>query len=115
MTKTVGVIAIKGGVGKTTTTVNIGASLANDFGKKVLIVDGNYSAPNLGLHIGVVKPKKTLHDVLSGKLPIKNAIHTHDEGFDYLPSNLIHKKIDVYKLKQKLSEVRNDYDVILVD
>ncbi len=115
MSKTIGVIAIKGGVGKTTTTVNLGASLAKDFGKKVLIVDGNYSAPNLGLHIGVVKPEKTLHDVLSGKLNIKKATYAHDLGFDYLPSNLIHKKIDVYKLKQKLAEIKSNYDVILVD
>ncbi len=115
MTKTFGIIAIKGGVGKTTTVVNLGAVIAKDFNKKVLIVDGNFSAPNLGLHIGAVNPRHTLHDVLSGKLPITQAVYEHELGFDYLPSCLIHKKIDVYKLKQKLQEVKDNYDVVLID
>ncbi len=115
MSKTIGVIAIKGGVGKTTTAVNLGSSLANDFNKKVLVVDGNFSAPNLGLHIGVVNPGITLHDVLSGRTPVTKAIYQHEQGFDYIPSNLIHRKIDVYKLKQKLNEIKANYDVILVD
>jgi len=62
--KIIGVISLKGGVGKTTTVANLGASLAKDFNKKVLVVDANFSAPNLGLHLGLVDPKTTIHDVL---------------------------------------------------
>ncbi|MFH1290833.1 MAG: ParA family protein, partial [Nanoarchaeota archaeon] len=51
MTKTIGVIAIKGGVGKTTISAALATDLANHYGKKVLLVDANYSAPNLGLHM----------------------------------------------------------------
>ena len=49
MAKTIGVISIKGGVGKTTSAVNLGAALA-DIGKKVLIVDADFSSPSVGLH-----------------------------------------------------------------
>ena len=47
MGKVLGVISIKGGVGKTTLVSNLGASLANDFKKKVLLIDANFNAPNL--------------------------------------------------------------------
>jgi MinD-like ATPase involved in chromosome partitioning or flagellar assembly len=45
--KIIGIISIKGGVGKTTAVSNLGAVLANEFGKKVLLVDANFTAPNL--------------------------------------------------------------------
>ena len=49
MSKTIGLIAIKGGVGKTTISASLASDLVNHYGKKVLLVDANYSAPNLGL------------------------------------------------------------------
>jgi len=51
MGKTIGIISIKGGVGKTTTVSALGAALANEFDKKVLLIDANFSAPNLALHL----------------------------------------------------------------
>ena len=59
MGKTIGVISLKGGVGKTTAVVALGSALA-DFGKKVLLVDGNFSAPNLGLHLDLFDTEKTI-------------------------------------------------------
>lgn len=67
MGKVIGVISIKGGVGKTTVVSNLGATLAYEFGKKVLVIDANFSAANLGLHLGIVDPEITIHDVLAGK------------------------------------------------
>ena len=115
MAKTIGIISIKGGVGKTTTVSNLGSVLANDFGKRVLLVDANFSAPNLGLHLGIVEPEKSMHHVLAGKADIRSAIHKHDNGFDVLPSSLIPKKIDPLKLRSKLSALKDDYDVVLLD
>ena len=51
MVKIYGIISIKGGVGKTTAVCNLGAVLAHEFGKRVLLVDANLSSPNLGLHL----------------------------------------------------------------
>ncbi|MFC1691717.1 AAA family ATPase [Nanoarchaeota archaeon] len=113
--KVIGIISIKGGVGKTTTVSNLGAVLANEFDQKVLLVDANYSAPNLGLHMGVVNPEKTLHDVLNDKVKINNAIIDHEHGFSLLPASLVPKKINPFKLKNRLDPIREDYDVILID
>ncbi|MFQ5475058.1 MAG: AAA family ATPase, partial [Candidatus Nanoarchaeia archaeon] len=113
--KVIGIISIKGGVGKTTTVANLGAVLADEFMKRVLIVDANFSAPNLGLHLGIVQPEVTMHDVLADKAPIRQAVLAHQCGFDVLPSSLIPKKINPYKLKNRLESLRSEYDYILID
>ena len=113
--KIIGVISIKGGVGKTTTVSNLGALLATEFGKKVLIVDANFSAPNLALHMGFINPEITLSDVMLDKVDIKDAIYEHDIGFHMLPTALLHRKVNPFKLRSKLSKLRDYYDVILID
>jgi septum site-determining protein MinD len=113
--QTIGIISIKGGVGKTTTVANLGAVLAQEFGQKVLIVDANFSAPNLGLHFGVVKPEITLNDVLNDKVTVDKPIINHPSGFDLLPTDILASNVSPAKLKAKLKPLRNDYDIILID
>ena len=55
MGKTIGIVSLKGGVGKTTTVVSLGAALA-EIGKKVLLIDGNLYSPTLGLHLNIIDP-----------------------------------------------------------
>ena len=112
--KTIGIISIKGGVGKTSSTVALGAALA-DSGKKVLLIDGNFTSPHLGFHVGLYNPELTLHHVLDGKTNIKDAIHETQFGFDLLPGALIYGKINAYKLMEKMREIKKSYDVILID
>jgi len=113
--KIIGIISLKGGVGKTTTVSNLGAALANEFNKKVLIIDGNFGAPNLGLHLGLFDPKVTIHDVLLDKIRAEEAIYEHPAGFHMIPAAFISRQIQPFKLKQKIRHLKDLYDIILID
>ena len=116
MGKVYGVISIKGGVGKTTAVSNLGAALANVFHKTVLVVDANFSAPNLGLHLGVLNVDRTLHDVLSGKCWMENVIYDTEHGFHLVPSALRGSgKIKHMELKKYIKKVKEYYDIVLID
>ena len=113
--KIIGIISIKGGVGKTTTVANLGFILAKEFKKKVLVVDGNFSGPNLALHFGFTKPQYTLHDVLQGKVGLQKAIYEHASGLNILPASLFNNGVDVGKFHQYIASLRGFYDLIIID
>ena len=115
MGKIIGVISIKGGVGKTTFVSNLGTTLANDFKKKVLLIDANFNAPNLGAHLGVIGAKNNLHTVLQGKHKPHSAIYEHAYGFHILPASIEGAKVNYLKLKDIVKELKGHYDIILLD
>ena len=115
MGKVIGIIAIKGGVGKTTISASLASDLANHYGKKVLLIDANYSAPNLGLHMDIVDPETTIHDVLAGKTRISRAVHPR-YGVDVVPGSYsCTKKFNPLKLRDKIAVIKKNYDFIIID
>lgn len=125
--KIVSLINQKGGVGKTTTTVNLAASLALAE-RKVLVIDfdpqGNASSA-LGLSREQVLGKPTIYTVLLGEVPAESAIHqTEVDGLHVIAANpdLSGAEIELVgmlaresKLKLALESLRPSYDFILID
>jgi len=114
MAKVIGIMSLKGGVGKTSVVASLGSALA-ELGKNVLLVDANFHAPNLGIHFNIIDPEITLHDVISRKANISNAVYAVG-NLDVIPSSVFsNQKINVLKLKDKLRPLKRQYDIILLD
>jgi len=115
MGASLGIVSIKGGVGKTTVASSIAAGLANQCKKKVLLVDANYSAPNIGLHMDIIEPGRTIHEVLAGKARISSAIHRR-YGVDVIPGSYIYDKpFNSLKLRNRLARIQDSYDFLIID
>ena len=123
MGRIIAVVNQKGGVGKTTTAVNLSAALT-DFGMKVLMCDFDPQAnATSGLGVEKRKIKKSVYDVIINDTPIFEAIVPTKFG-DVLPSSadlagagveLISMPEPNYRLRNALFTVRDIYDVILID
>ncbi len=117
MTRVICVASGKGGVGKTTVTSNVGLALT-DFGKRVLVMDGNLTTPNLGFHLGVPLYPKTLHDVLRGDAYAEEAVFVHPSGMNIIPAGISIndlKNTRPHKLSNVVLDLVGDHDVILID
>lgn len=125
MAQIISVANQKGGVGKTTTTVNLGACLAS-LGKQVLLVDMDAQG-NATSGVGIRKPDVTqdIYDVLVNELPIAEAtIATEHENLSIVPATLQLAGAEIEltsmmaresRLKSSLAEVNDQYDYILID
>lgn len=123
MGKIIAVVNQKGGVGKTTTAVNLTAALT-DLGLKVLLCDFDPQAnATSGLGIEKRKIKKTVYDVVINDEPVQSAIITTKFG-DVLPSSadlagagveLLSVPDPNHRLGAALKQIKDNYDVIFID
>jgi chromosome partitioning protein len=137
MTRVIGVVNQKGGVGKTTTSVNLGAALA-EHGKRVLLIDLDAQA-NLTAHLGVGAVEAqddgsfeveagtsdaSSYEVLKGTKTIKEARVSRSENLDVVPSSLLLSAADLELggvvgreliLRRALTSVAGEYDFIIID
>ncbi len=123
MGKTYVFVNQKGGVGKTTSAINIGAYMAQS-GKKILLVDFD-SQGNMSSGVGVSKDKPTIYELLAGKSTLDQTIkHTPVENLDAISASidlsgaaieLVDQEKREFFLKNAISPVKDKYDYILID
>lgn len=130
MNKIIAITNQKGGVGKTTSTLGIGASLVK-LNKRVLLIDYDPQG-NLTKALGNAQPdllKNTISDIMTNEIlnkpmQIKTYIRTHNEGFDYIPGNinlagmeltLINVISREKVLSRVISKLKKDYEFVLID
>ena len=114
MGKTIGIISLKGGVGKTSVTAALGDAVS-DFKKRVLLVDGSLSNPTLGMHLKVLAPEITLNHVLCRDANACDAVCKLDK-FDLIPSSFSARiNASPLGLKDKLKSLKKRYDMIILD
>ena len=120
MSRVIAISNHKGGVGKTTSALNIGAGL-NSLGKKILLVDLDPQA-NLSQSLGITEPEINIYGALRGRYPLQPVEIT--EGLDLIPSTLDLSGAEVeltgeagreYILKELIDPLRSSYDFILID
>jgi septum site-determining protein MinD len=117
MAKIITITSGKGGVGKTTTAINLGAAL-NSFGKEVIILDANLTTPNVGLHFGAPIVPITLNHVLQGGAKIAEALYEHPSGTKIIPSSLSIKElknVDLAGLKEIGKKLKKMADFVILD
>ena len=107
----------KGGVGKTTTAVNLGAAMA-EAGRSVVVVDLDLGMANLADVLGVETPAATLHDVLADEADLEAALVEAPGGFDALLGSSAIEAFggaDPAAIPEVVAALRERYDVVLLD
>ncbi len=117
MKKFIVITSGKGGVGKTTTAINLGAAI-NHFGGDVLVVDANLSTPNVGIHLNSPEVPINLNHVLTKKAEPYEAVYEHESGMKIMPSSLSVKELKKIR-PERIKDFKEDFkrisDYVIVD
>jgi len=101
-----GILSGKGGVGKTTITINLGLAM-HKLGEDVVVLDGDIKNPNLGIQLGIFNYNITLQDVIEREISLLEALYIHESGLRFIPAHISLKflETDSSKLEGFLKDI----------
>ena len=116
MTKFIAIVSGKGGVGKTTTTINLGHALTK-LGKKTILVDANLVTPNLGIQLGFLNPEGTINKFLRKEKTLKEITYLHESGLSIIPASPSFsefQKTNPQKIAELIEHLDDTADFVLI-
>ncbi|MBI3033274.1 P-loop NTPase [Candidatus Woesearchaeota archaeon] len=116
MTKFIGVMCAKGGVGRTQVTINLAHALQH-IGYNVLVLDCDFSSPNIPIYLGLLGTKNTIHSILKGEAKLNEVITLHESGLRCIVGSIAYHDAtisDVDLLEKVLCEIEG-FDIVMVD
>lgn len=117
MSRFISIVSGKGGVGKTTTALNLGVALSK-FGSSAAVVDASFHTPNIGIHLGSPKLPNSIHDVLNGDAHATAALHFHPSGIHVMTgliSHNSHKLANLDGFRNIITGLDGHSDFVLLD
>ncbi len=117
MTKFVAIVSAKGGVGKTTTSINLSSAL-DWFKRDVIVLDANFTNPDIGIHLGTPFLDKSFHTALKGNHHIKESIYRHPSGLKIIPGNISFNeamKVQRENMVDVVQGLTNLSEVVIID
>lgn len=112
----IGFVSGKGGVGKTTVSINLGVALSR-MGREVTVVDADFSASNLGTYLGRYEHPVNIQEVLNGDEELSSALFQHPTGINVITASNELDKVEpnTSNLRNILERVSQSSDYVLVD
>ena len=117
MTRFVGIVSGKGGVGKTTVAINLSIALRK-LGKEVILLDGSLTTPDVGLNFGITQAPLTIHHILKNKKSLMEAAYQHESGVIFIPGDASLKALPLAhtkKFKAALKSLQGKSEFVIVD
>jgi len=105
----------KGGAGKTSTTANLAVALSTVFNKRILAIDTNITAASLGLHLNILYPSVTMHDVLKKSFSLQHATYPYSSNLYIIPASIAIERGDKNPstMQERIKKITTHYDILL--
>ncbi len=116
MTRIIGIVSGKGGVGKSTVALNLALALKK-FKKNVMLIDCNLSTPHLSYFMGATDYEGTINDVLKERIDINEALYNYS-GVKYLPASVKFDDligVELTRFKKHLGKIDKNMDFVILD